>query len=187
MKLQPLFTVKSNELYTAGGTPVHFKFIPLSDLKIPAGAQPGDFFLISIAERDVAPAEDSYDEAFLARFRDFLKTLEENGQFAVLHIVPGDADGVLHSGADSECVQSYVSCVKHTARRVKDCASVAGVEIDGTFAAEHSCEKVQFLIDELKVKHPQYVYFADGTLYERISSVGCEYTDMIVVEKGTEN
>ncbi|MGN0740364.1 MAG: hypothetical protein ACI4LX_09370 [Treponema sp.] len=190
MKLQPLFTVKANELYTIdenNGKPLNPEFTDISDLQSKPDLPSGSFYRVIIEQKVIEPETECYDEAFLASLRDFLKQLEENGQFAVLHIVPGkseqEKDRISNSSADDESVQMYAACVKHTARRVKDCASVAGIELCSEFIAENAESKIAFLIDELKVKHAQYVYFIKESDGAKISLLEDEYKAVIVLEK----
>lgn len=190
MKLQPLFTVKTNELYTIdenNGNPLNLEFADISDLQIKPDMSSGSFYRIIIEQKIIEPEPECYDESFLAALRDFLKQLEENRQFAVLHIIPGKTEQekkqISTSGAEDESVQLYVTCVKHTARRVKDCVSVAGVEFVSEFIDENAESKISFLIDELKVKHAQYVYFIKENDKDKISLLEDEYKDVIVLEK----
>ncbi len=89
-----------------------------------------------------------YNEEFLAGLRDFLKKLESRGQFAVLAPVDNAC------GGDAGRITELCS---HTARRVKDCLSVVGVEIPrGVIAAGD----VSAFADEISRKHQHYVYFS---------------------------
>lgn len=190
MKLQLLFTVKANELYTIdenNGNPINPKFVDISDLQTKPDMTSSSFYRIIIDQKVIEPEPECYDESFLAALRDFLKQLEDNSQFAVLHIIPGKTEQekkqISTSCAEDESVHLYVACVKHTARRVKDCVSVAGIEFASEFITENAESKIRFLIDELKVKHAQYVYFISETDKNKISLLEDEYNDAIVVEK----
>ena len=156
MKLQPLFTVKANKLYTIdenNGNPLNLEFADISDLQIKPDMASGSFYRIIIEQKIIEPEPECYDESFLAALRDFLKQFEENRQFAVLHIIPGKT------------------------------VSVAGVEFVSEFIDENAESKISFLIDELKVKHAQYVYFIKENDKDKISLLEDEYKDVIVLEK----
>ena len=132
MKLDPIFTVKNKKLYKiADGSEVD-----TSTLK-----------KINIPWTTVEMEDGIYNEEFLALLRDQLKKMEEAGQFAVL--VPA-ADKPLETPEQEE---AFTAAFNHTARRVKDCASVAGMEL------EPKLKDKQGFMDTLAIKHAQYVYF----------------------------
>ena len=123
MKLEALFTAKDNSLFTVEGKAVVLdsenriqageSFIPMP-LKIDAP------LFIDVAWTLVGMDEESYNEAFLANLRDYLKVMEEKKQFAV--IVP-----VADSDAGSpDKKEAFTASMKHCARRIKDCVSVIG-------------------------------------------------------------
>ena len=58
---------------------------------------------------------------FLATLRDFLKVLEEK------NIDCSDCPCV--SSLDEQTVMDFTACMKHTARRIKDCKTVIGFEL----------------------------------------------------------
>ena len=133
MKLDPIFTVKNNKLYKiADGSEVD-----TSSLK-----------KITIPWSTVEMEDESYNEEFLAILRDQLKKMEETDTYAVL--VPL-ADKPLETPEQEE---AFINAYNHTARRVKDCTSVAGFELIPQLKA------AQDFIDALAVKHAQYVYFS---------------------------
>ena len=133
MKLDPIFTVKQNKLYKiADNTEVD-----TSTLK-----------RIDIPWTTVEIEDGIYNEEFLANLRDQLKQMEETGSFAVLVPI---ADKPLETADQTE---SFINAYNHTARRVKDCTSVAGFELIPQLKAP------QEFIDALAVKHAQYVYFS---------------------------
>ena len=132
MKLDPIFTIKNHQLYKISDNSV----FPTSDLK-----------QIEIAWSTVELTEDSYNEDFLAKLRDELKSMEAAGNFAVLVPV---ADKSLEN---AEQVEAFINAFNHTARRVKDCESVAGFELISQL------KDTQSFIDTLAKKHAQYVYF----------------------------
>ena len=132
MKLDPIFTVKNKKLY-----------------KIADGSEvdTGTLKRVSIPWSTVEIEEESYNEEFLALLREQLKQLEATGTYAVLVPV---ADKPLDTPEQEE---AFINAFNHTARRVKDCESVAGMEL-----APQLKDKQSFM-DTLAVKHAQYVYF----------------------------
>ena len=132
MKLDPIFTVKNKKLY-----------------KISDGSEVDVSSLnkITIPWSTVEIEDGIYNEEFLAVLRDQLKKMEDTGQFAVLVPV---ADKPLENPEQEE---AFINAFNHTARRVKDCISVAGMELSPAL------KNKQAFIDALSVKHAQYVYF----------------------------
>ena len=132
MKLDPIFTVKNKKLYKIADN----SEVDTSTLK-----------RINIPWTTVEMEDETYNEEFLALLRDQLKKMEDAGIFAVLVPV---ADKPLDTPEQEE---AFINAFNHTARRVKDCVSVAGLEL-----APQLKDKQAF-IDTLAVKHAQYVYF----------------------------
>ena len=132
MKLDPIFTVKNKKLYKiADGTEVD-----TSTLK-----------RIDIPWSTVELEDEAYNEEYLAALRDQLKALEAAGTFAVLVPV------VDKSLENPEQEELFINAYNHTARRVKDYISVAGLELPAQLK-----DKEGFM-DTLAIKHAQYVYF----------------------------
>ena len=140
MKLDPIFTVKQNKLYKISDNSA----VDAAALK-----------KIQIKWGEVELAEESYNEEYLANLREELKAMDDAGTFAVL--VP-----VVDKPLDSaEQIEAFINTYNHTARRVKDCVSVAGFVLPeeitskgfdaGTPAAD--------FMETLAIKHAQYVYF----------------------------
>ena len=132
MKLDPIFTVKNKKLYKISDN----SEVDTSTLK-----------RIDIPWSTVELDDEIYNEEFLASLRDQLKSLEEAGTFAVLVPV---ADKALDSAENEE---AFINAYNHTARRVKDCSSVAGFELIPQLKDK------QAFMDTLAIKHAQYVYF----------------------------
>ena len=132
MKLEPIFTVKNKKLY-----------------KLADGAEVDTSTLkrIDILWSTVEIEDEAYNEEYLAGLREQLKGLEAAGSFAVLVPV---ADKPLETPEQEEL---FINAFNHTARRVKDCISVAGMEL-----APQLKDKQAFM-DTLAIKHAQYVYF----------------------------
>ena len=140
MKLDPIFTVKENKLFKISDNSA----VDAAALK-----------KIQIKWSEVELAEESYNEEYLANLREELKAMDDAGTFAVL--VP-----IVDKPLDSaEQIEAFINTYNHTARRVKDCVSVAGFVLpeeittkgfsEGTPAAD--------FMETLAIKHAQYVYF----------------------------
>ncbi len=144
MKLDPIFIVKENTLYKIEDN----SSVDISSLQ-----------RIEIKWSQVELTDEAYNEEYLALLRDQLKAMENMGQFAILVPV---VDKPLET---PEQIEFFINAYNHTARRVKDCVSVAGFELPvpltekgftpGTPAAD--------FIETLAIKHAQYVYFVKGT------------------------
>lgn len=132
MKLDPIFTVKNKKLYKiADGSEVD-----TSSLK-----------RIDVAWSTVEIEDEAYNEEYLAGLRDQLKAMEATGSFAVLVPV---VDKALETAEQEEL---FINAFNHTARRVKDCESLAGMELPPQLKDK------QAFMDTLAIKHAQYVYF----------------------------
>ena len=141
MKLDPIFTIKNNTLYKIdNNSPVDTSTLKQIQIKWSA----------------VELAEESYNEEYLAQLREDLKSMEEAGSFAVLVPV---VDKPLEN---TEQVEAFINTFNHTARRVKDCVSVAGFVLPDSVTAKGfdtgspACD----FMETLAIKHAQYVYFA---------------------------
>ena len=132
MKLDPIFTVKNKKLYKISDN----SEVDISTLK-----------RIDIPWSTVELEPEAYNEEYLAQLRDQLKALEEAGLFAVLVPV---ADKPLETPEQEEL---FINAYNHTARHVKDCVSVAGLEL------VPQLKDKQAFMDTLAIKHAQYVYF----------------------------
>ena len=135
MKLEKIFEAKEKRLFRIGGDAVDTK---------------------NMAEKvrwsDVEPQPEAYDEAFLAALRDRLKAAEAVGKYAFIEPVYDRADG---------SVEQFTAAMKHCARRIKDCASVAGFALpaellQGGFGPDSAAASYMAALSE---KHAQYVYF----------------------------
>lgn len=133
MKLEPVFFVKQNKLYKIDdNSPVDTEQLQK----------------IEILWSKIELEDEIYNEKFLASLRDELKSLEVSGKFVILVPV---IDKPLEN---SEQIESFTNACNHTARRVKDCISVAGFEIPAEIT------DYQNFIEVLSKKHAQYVYFS---------------------------
>ena len=144
MKLDPIFTVKQNKLY---------------EIADGAAFDTATLQRIEIKWSTVELEDEQYNEEYLAELRDQLKIKEETGTFAVLVPV---VDKPLETPEQTEL---FINAFNHTARRVKDCVSVAGFELTPELTAKGFAEgsPVASFMETLAIKHAQYVYFAKGT------------------------
>ncbi len=129
MKLERLFEVKNSKLFSVDG-----KEKSVSPELVKA-----------VKWSDVEGECEAYNEDFLAKLRDELKSLEEKNQFVFVEPV-FDKDAP---------VEQFVAAMKHTARRIKDCASVIGFAIPQQVEGEKD-----FYISELSQKHAHYCFFS---------------------------
>ena len=160
MKLEKRFCVQDNRLYFIEGN----REFPAADTRLSAsacaggGVPPADLsrlLLIELPWSQVGCDESSYNEEFLASFRDFFKALEDKGGYAAV-IPVADAS----SAAEKEAL---TASFKHCARRIKDCASVAGFAVPACLSGADA----DFFMEELSAKHAQYVFFtADPALLQ---------------------
>lgn len=137
MKLDSLFCVKENKLYKIADN----SLVDAASLK-----------KIEVKWSTVEIEEEAYNEEFLAALRDQLKAMDEAGTFAV--IVPV-VDKPLESEEQKEL---FINAFNHTARRIKDCISVAGMELPSELEKLGKASVEEF-IEVLGKKHAQYVYF----------------------------
>ncbi|MCR4901196.1 MAG: hypothetical protein K5907_10325 [Treponema sp.] len=144
MKLDPVFTVKQNKLF----------FIESN-----SPADVSTFNKIEIKWSEVELEDEMYNEEYLAALREQLKALDESGKFAILIPV---VDKPLES---PEQIELFINAFNHTARRVKDCVSVAGLELPPQIIAKgfSAGSPAADFMETLAIKHAQYVYFVKGT------------------------
>ena len=138
MKLERLFEVKDRKLYTMTGEEV---------------ALDGKAFPVKWS--DVEANEGEYNEDFLAKLRDELKSLEEKGEFVFI-------EPVFDKNGDYE---QFTASMKHCARRIKDCVSVIGFSIP-----EEIFDHKDFYIEELSAKHAHYSYFCKKNAVDGVVS-----------------
>lgn len=153
MKLQPLFKSEDNKLYfldgkelpVSGALEMEGKDCILSGLC--QGEDGSKAIRINLPWSLVGMDEESYNEEFLASFRDFLKDFEDRKLFVFL-VPVADVNP-----STPEEKENFVQSMKHSARRIKDCASVIGYAIPNEVDPE-------YFIEELSAKHKQYLYFS---------------------------
>lgn len=111
----------------------------------------------------------AYNEDLLAKLRDYLKMLEENGSFAF--VVPEAGK----SFDDADQADSFISAMVHTARRIKDAESVVGFSIVSELLEKDAGKALddnswtQWFINEMNKKHGHYVYFAENAAVHRFN------------------
>ena len=132
MKLDPIFTVKNKKLYKIADN----SEVDASTLK-----------RIDIPWSTVELEDEAYNEEYLASLREQLKAMETSESFAVLVPV---VDKPLETPEDEEL---FINAYNHPARRVKDCTSVAGLEL------VPQLKDKQAFMNTLAIKHAQYIYF----------------------------
>ena len=115
MKLEALFKVNDNKLFwVKDNTP----------------ADVSSFEKITVKWSEVELDDEVYNEEFLANLRDQLKALDSQNKFAIL--IP-EIDKPFENPAQKE---AFTTAMNHTARRVKDCVSVAGFELPALLLKE---------------------------------------------------
>ena len=140
MKLDPIFTVKQNKLYKIADN---------------SSVDTNTLRRIEIKWSTVELSDEVYNEEYLAQLRDELKSLEAQNLFAILVPV---VDKPLENAEQTEL---FINAFNHTARRVKDCISVAGFELPAQLIQkgfEQGSPASDFM-ETIAVKHQQYVYF----------------------------
>ena len=132
MKLERLFEVKDNKLYKVSGEEIS-----------PEGRA------FPVKWSDVEACAGEYNEDYLAKLRDELKSKEEKKEFVFIEpIFDKDSD-----------FEQFTAAMKHTARRIKDCLSVIGFAIP-----EAVVSKKDSYIEELSAKHGHYCFFCKQKL-----------------------
>ncbi|WP_407426652.1 hypothetical protein [Treponema sp.] len=111
MKLERLFEVKEQKLYTMTG-----KIVSLEGKAFP------------VKWSDVESGTEEYNEDFLAKLREQLKALEEKNSFVFIEPVFDKDAGF----------EQFTASMKHCARRIKDCVSVIGFAIPDEIYDERS-------------------------------------------------
>ena len=143
MKLDPIFTINNHQFYKISDN----SQVDTSSLK-----------KIEIKWSTVELAEEAYNEEYLAQLRDELKAMDDAGAFAVLVPV---VDKPLEN---PEQLEAFINTFNHTARRVKDCVSVAGFILPDAITAKgfEADSPAASFMETLAIKHAQYVYFVNA-------------------------
>lgn len=118
---------------------------------------------VKVPVKSVEISDGNYNEEILAKFRDCLKNIENGKSF--VFVIPV----VEKSFETSEDVDSVISAMKHTARRIKDCQAVVGFEIPVQFLEKDKSSALDenswtmWFVSEMSAKHQHYLYFAEKT------------------------
>ena len=105
----------------------------------------GKILAVYVPHRAVEISENMYDEMYLAALRVFLKSIEAYGAYAI--VVP-----------ISDCgAERLTQAMCHTARRIKDCASVIGFTLPDALTESEATT----FTDAMSAKHAHYVYFSN--------------------------
>ena len=153
MKLEALFKSEKNTLLTIDGREINTKELPVfaaDSLNGTAAIPQTEFCIVEAQWSFVGKDEESYNEEGLASLRDWLKLLEENKKFAIIKPLS-------EAALDSAQKEALTASMKHCARRIKDCVSVAGFAIPSECSA---ASDTAAFVEELSQKHAQYVYFS---------------------------
>ncbi len=139
MKLEKVFEVKEARLYKIGG----------------AEQTNPERMAKAVAWSAVEPSLEAYDEAFLATLRDELKNDEATGTFVFIEPI------VDKPITDAASYEQFTAAMKHCARRIKDCVSVAGFAIPAALVATGFAPGsiATAYREALSEKHAQYVFF----------------------------
>lgn len=140
MKFEKLFESNNHRLFKISGEEVAVT----KEMAIP------------VKWSEVEGNEEEYNEEFLSKLREELKSLEEQKKFVFIEPV-----------YDKKATPGqFNNAMKHTSRRIKDCANVIGFALP-----KEVCEDVDVLNDffeKISEKHPHYVYFAKTPCTEDI-------------------
>ena len=105
----------------------------------------GKILAVYVPHRAIEISENMYDEMYLAVLRVFLKSIEAYGAYAI--VVP-----------ISDCgAERLTQAMCHTARRIKDCASVIGFALPDALTESEATT----FTDAMSAKHAHYVYFSN--------------------------
>lgn len=148
MKLEAKFYSENNRLYFLDGTELDsLKAAAIAPSSCAGADDPKTLYRVATPWTQVGLDEDSYNEEFLAGFRDDLKSLEQKNVFVLV-------EPAVDSPADTPAKrEDLVASFKHCARRIKDCTAVAGFAVPAEADAD-------FFLEELSAKHKHYVFFS---------------------------
>lgn len=156
MKLEKQFKSEDNKLYFLDGKEFNaknnieldctecLKDNSLENLNLSENSK---ILCISIAWSKIGLDEENYDESFLAKLRDFFKSLEDKKIYAF--ILPL-ADKIPNSESEKE---NFIASFKHCARRIKDCTSIVGFAVP-------DCVNQNIFMQELLAKHSHYIFLS---------------------------
>ena len=160
MKLDPIFKIVNNKLiFLETDTDAQFsaelsctvkEFISDSF----SALFPAKFLMVHFDQSEIELDDDVYAEDILAALREKLLLCDEAARYVVF--VPHTSTPL---STDAE-IESFINTCNHTARRVKDCVSVAGFDL--TELLKKSPSSADQFTETLAKKHAQYVYFAQS-------------------------
>lgn len=140
MKLDPLFYVKDNKLYS------------ISDDEL---FDTQKLEKIDVSWNTVELENESYNEEYLANLREHIKHFEFTNQFAIITPV---VDKPLKT---TEQIELFTNAFNHTARRLKDCVNLVGIQLIPELLTSgiDAGSIARNFIATLSVKHAQFIYF----------------------------
>lgn len=155
MKLEPLFCVNNNSLVKlSDNEKIDLQNLPVlnsNDLNI----NNHQYYEIEIPWSLIELEDGVYNEEYLALLRDCLKKIENRNQFMIIKpMVDKSVESV-------DEIESFINTFNHTARRVKDCTALIGMEIPEVFVQKGFSDDspISNFIETLDIKHSQFVYF----------------------------
>lgn len=173
MKFDPLVKVVENKLVKIEGDAelslADLNVVQADDVENAAVPACGTVTAVVCSWTKVEMEPGAYNEDLLAKLRDYLKKLEENGCFAF--VVPV-ADKAVE---DAEQADAYISAMVHTARRIKDAESVVGFVLPSELVEKDAGKELddnsysQWFVNDMNKKHGHYVYFMKKSDAEKFS------------------
>lgn len=171
MKFDPLFRSEGNRLFRLSdgreidalrARPENLSEIIQSASPCAAALRAGSERLtaVTVPYGAVALSDGGYNEEALAALRSYLKVLE--GARCPAFLVPLAGEPL----SDPDETDSFIKAAAHTARRVKDCASVVGFAVpqeflDGGASCFGEDSRAAWFTGELSAKHAHYLFFVD--------------------------
>ncbi|MCH5291125.1 MAG: hypothetical protein J1D88_05100 [Treponema sp.] len=155
MKLEAHFQSRNNSLFFIDGAECPVVGCPVLDVRTcmqnaAFAAQKESVCCVQIPWTAVGCDGSSYNEAFLAELRDWLKSLEGTSHFVFMQPL---ADCAAVSSSQKEALaESFTHC----ARRIKDCSAVIGFAIPDLFDGSESAA----FMAALRKKHAHYCFFS---------------------------
>lgn len=183
MKIDPVVKIENNNLVDLEGNNIAFELVEIFDINSAIPTENKFIYRLNINQGQVETEPESYNEEFLAKLREYLKEMEENNQIAILNFIPGikegDAEKIAEGKSFEDKVLAYIDSIKHATRRVKDCISLIGLEINQKFIESDASNKIEVLIDELIKKHSHYIYFIKSSDNSSSLEINSEYDEKI--------
>lgn len=185
MKFDPLVKVRENKLVKISDNSEisveNLNVVQLKNIAVEAAGKKDRLTACVCSWSEVELSEGNYNEELLAKFRDYLKKIEEKSSYAF--IVPKAEK----SFADADQADSFIKSMVHLARRVKDCTSVVGFALASELLEKDAGKTLdenswsQWFINEMNVKHSHYVYFASAADLKKYGLEGRTCTNELVI------